>query len=420
MKIESSVKAVAIASMLLTLSASIVCSLVPIYLINVLHASKQSVGFLEGFVESISLITRIFSGVLCDIKFSCKNMMMFGFSIACVAKFLMVGSFSMVQMFLAKSLDRIGNGMQAAPRDAFIGHISDPKIIGKSYGFAQSIRKWGSAFGASFVCIFMYFSSNSYYYAFMIGVIPSILGLICLYVYVPNLKPNFNKNNNLSDNNSSNNSSNNSNDSKTKFSIEDMKKNLSKLSKKFWIMISAVSIYNLAHYAESFFQFKGLDSGFSEAETTFLIVILCFTVFLSAYPLGKLSDKVGVKKLFILGLLLMIASNMTMYYGGTNRIYIYSSCILWGIHWAITQGLLLSTVVNLCPENLKGTAFGVFYITSGISSLICNTGAGYIWDKFGSDYVFISSALIAFVTILISNLIDFKAPRIVVEMNTVS
>jgi MFS family permease len=72
---------------------------------------------------------------------------------------------------------------------------------------------------------------------------------------------------------------------------------------------------------------------------------------------------------------------------------------LWGIHMGMTQGLLSTLVADTAPVDLRGTAFGVFNLISGVAMLLASVTAGLIWDQFGASYTFAAGAVFALLAI---------------------
>jgi MFS family permease len=65
---------------------------------------------------------------------------------------------------------------------------------------------------------------------------------------------------------------------------------------------------------------------------------------------------------------------------------------LWGLHMGMTQGLLAAMVADTAPEDLRGTAFGLFNLVSGLAMLAASVLAGLLWDRLGAAATFLAGA----------------------------
>jgi MFS family permease len=62
---------------------------------------------------------------------------------------------------------------------------------------------------------------------------------------------------------------------------------------------------------------------------------------------------------------------------------------------ALTQGLLSKLVADTAPADLRGTAFGIFNLVSGVALLLASVIAGALWNIFGASATFTAGASFA-------------------------
>ena len=155
--------------MALTSASCVFNTLLPIYMVTELRMSMRSMGMFEGVLEAFSYVVRMFSGVLSDRLASRKAAITAGFAVGACAKFGMAFAAGVGPLFVGKAVDRLANGMQAAPRDALIGDLSPPDSRSACFGFAQSMRKWGSFMGAGLAFALMKASGNNYKAIFLLA-----------------------------------------------------------------------------------------------------------------------------------------------------------------------------------------------------------------------------------------------------------
>lgn len=390
-KIPLSVWMISLASMLLTFSSSIVTTIGPVYLIEIHNIDAKDLGNLESVVEFVSQILRFLAGALSDSIFQRKSLMLLGFGLSTLTKILFPFATSYALFFGVKVLDRIGNGIQASPRDALLGDCAPKEIRGRSYGLSQALRKWG-AFCGSIVATIMVGSEiiawfgyeGAFIAGFFVAIVPAIVSLIFLtfFVHPP-------KNSAL----------------KGLGAIgtffQDFFNNIKHMGKPFWILMLIIWFYGVAHFNESFLQFRAKELGAYAQTQTIIIAVLTLVTSLAAYPLGLVADRIGKKKMVAVGILFMILSNFIMMeMPSILGLFIATSC--WGLHWAVTQGLLLSLIVDVSPKHLKGTAFGIYYILFGFASYVANAYvAGPIWHTYGAETNFMFSSVIATIAVII-------------------
>jgi len=111
----------------------------------------------------------------------------------------------------------------------------------------------------------------------------------------------------------------------------------------------------------------------------------------SAYPFGRLSDHMSHRGLLALGLLVLLAADLVLA-SDAGLVAVLSGVVLWGIHMGMTQGLLATMVADTAPAALRGTAFGIYNLVSGLAMLLASVLAGLLWDRWGASATFLAGA----------------------------
>jgi MFS family permease len=119
----------------------------------------------------------------------------------------------------------------------------------------------------------------------------------------------------------------------------------------------------------------------------------------SAYPFGWLSDRVSHVKLLVGGTLVLIAADLGLA-SGNDTTTLLVGIGLWGIHMGMTQGLLATMVADTAPADLRGTAFGMFNLVSGLALLVASGLAGWLWDTYGASATFQGGAVFALLALV--------------------
>ena len=169
------------------------------------------------------------------------------------------------------------------------------------------------------------------------------------------------------------------------------KQNLLRLSPAYWRVVAIGAFFMLARFSEAFLVLRGLQAGIPIALTPLVMVAMNIIYAASAYPFGKLSDRLSHNGLLALGLIILIIADIVLAQSN-HWSTLLLGVALWGIHMGMTQGLLAAMVANTAPSDLRGTAYGFFNLVSGLALLVASVLAGFIWDQFGAATTFYTGA----------------------------
>jgi len=181
------------------------------------------------------------------------------------------------------------------------------------------------------------------------------------------------------------------------------RENLKRLTKPYWWVVTIGAIFMLARFSEAFLVLRGLQAGIPIALSPLVMVAMNVIYAVSAYPFGKLSDRVQHTSLLAFGLIVLIIADLVLA-NSHHWSAILAGVTLWGIHMGMTQGLLAAMVADTAPADLRGTAYGFFNLMSGVTLLIASGLAGYIWDQFGAATTFYIGAAFCLLALAILGL----------------
>lgn len=359
-------------SLLMDTSSEIVHGLLPVFLISVLGASYSMVGLIEGVGEASSLIIKVFSGPLSDWWGKRKPLVLLGYSMGAISKPLFAIAPTPLLVLGARLFDRTGKGIRGAPRDALVADTAPAELRGEAFGLRQSLDTVGAFLGPLLAILLMSLTNGNYRLIFWIAVVPGILSVIVLIFGVK--------------------------EPEEKHSQE--QKRLSWNSVRefrfvFWIVVIAGAIFQLARFSEAFLILRAQNLGLSLSLAPAILVAMNIVYSISAYPIGWLSDRIRREWLLLAGILVLILSDLILGFGN-NLTHVFAGVILWGLHMGLTQGILAALVADTSPQPLRGTAYGLFNLFSAIALLLASGIAGVLWDKFGPQTTFITSAGFAF------------------------
>ncbi len=365
-------------SMLMDISSEMIHSLLPLFMVTVLGASALSVGVVEGLAEATALIVKVFSGTLSDYLGRRKGLAVFGYALGAFSKplFALAGSFGLV--VTARLIDRLGKGIRGAPRDALVADLAPPEMRGAAFGLRQSLDTIGAFLGPLIAVGLMLLWANDFRAIFWVAVVPGVLAVIVLLVGVkePPAKASERRINPIS------------------------RISLRRLGNAYWWVVAIGGVFTLARFSEAFLVLRAQQGGMPLALVPLVMVAMNAVYALSAYPFGKLSDRVDHRTLLVLGLLVLVVADFVLA-SSNHWSTVLAGVALWGVHMGMTQGLLATMVANVAPPELRGTAFGFFNLVSGIALLIASVVAGLIWDELGAAYTFYAGAAFSAIAIIV-------------------
>ncbi|MBS0307793.1 MAG: MFS transporter [Proteobacteria bacterium] len=357
-------------SLLMDMSSEMIHSLLPVFLTVAMGASATTVGIIEGVAEATALLVKIFSGVISDRVGKRKFLVVLGYGLAACSKPFFALASSTGLVFAARFVDRIGKGIRGAPRDALIADIAPPAIRGAAFGLRQSLDTIGAFLGPLIAMGLMLWLADDFRTVFWIAAIPAFLALALLLFGLrePDAAPR---------------------PSKHAFPIS--RAALKRLPAVYWWVTGMGAMLTLARFSEAFLVLRAHQDGLSVALVPLVLVFMNVVYSALAYPFGKLADRLDRGLLLALGIVPLIAADLLLAHSN-HLTWLAVSLLLWGVHLAATQGLLSAMVADAAPAELRGTAFGLFNLASGLAMLIASVVAGLLWDRVGAAATFYAGA----------------------------
>lgn len=364
-------------SLLMDISSEMIHSLLPLFMVGTLGSSALMVGIVEGLAESTALIVKIFSGALSDYLGKRKGLAVLGYAMGALAKPLFALAPSMGIVLTARLIDRIGKGIRGAPRDALVADIAPPSLRGAAFGLRQSLDTVGAFLGPLIAIGLMLAWNNDFRAIFWVAVIPGVMAVGLLVFGVKEPKQHRGE----------------------KRSHPIRRENLKRLEPEYWWVVIIGAALTLARFSESFLVLRAEQGGIPLALVPLVMVAMNLVYAATAYPFGKLSDRVSHRALLALGILVLVAADLVLA-SSTHWAVLLTGVTLWGIHMGMTQGLLAAMVVDQAPEDFRGTAFGLFNLVTGLSMLVASAIAGLLWDQLGASATFYAGALFSVLALM--------------------
>ena len=349
-------------------SSEMIHALLPLYMVDALGASMLAVGFIEGTAEAIALIVKVFSGYASDVFRRRKPLVVLGYGLGALSKFAFPLASSLGLAVAGRFADRVGKGIRGAPRDALVADLAPADVRGAAFGLRQALDSVGAIAGPLSAVILIAAFAGHFRSVFWIAVLPALacVALLVFGVKEPEAAQD---------------------GAAKRVSWKDARR----LDARFYAVTAIAAVFTLARFSEAFLVLRAQDVGMGVRGAPWVMVAMSIVYAALAYPAGRLADRGHGKALLFAGLAALVASDVVLALaaGAAGAI---GGAALWGLHMALTQGLLAALVAATAPAQLRGTAFGVFNLASGVALLGASALAGFLWQSLGPSATFFASA----------------------------
>jgi MFS family permease len=371
-RLPAGIWALGFVSLLMDVSSELIHSLLPVFMVTVLGTSMVGVGLIEGAAEATALIVKVFSGVLSDWLGRRKALAVLGYGLAALSKPLFAIATSSGMVLTARLADRIGKGIRGAPRDALVADIAPVELRGAAFGLRQALDTVGAFLGPVLAILFMLAWQDRFRTVFWVAVVPALLSVTLLQFAVrePESVQRRHPGNPI------------------------RRENLGRMGAEYWGVVVVGAVFTLARFSEAFLVLRAQQGGLAIAWVPLVLIVMNAVYSVGAYPFGALADRVDHRKLLAAGLVVLVAADLLLASADRGP-RMWAGIALWGLHMAMTQGLLAAMVAETSPEDLRGTGFGVFNLAGGVALLMASGLAGWLWDEWGGAATFYAGAALA-------------------------
>lgn len=376
--ISKTVWTLSIISLFTDTASEMLYPILPIYLKSI-GFSVLLIGVLEGIAEATAGLSKGYFGKLSDNSQKRVPFVQLGYALSAISKPMMALFVFPLWIFVARTIDRFGKGIRTGARDALLSEEATLKTKGKIFGFHRSMDTLGAVLGPSLALLYLYFYPQDYKTLFYIAFIPGLLAILASFYLKEKKKSNTKKL------------------KRTKFfSFLDYWKESPIDYRNLVIGLLAFTLFNSS---DVFLLLKAKQAGLNDTQVIGVYIFYNLIFALSAFPIGNIADKLGLKKMFVFGLVLF-----TIVYFGmslSSDIYFISGLfLLYGVYAAATEGISKAWITNITDKKNAATAIGTYTSFQSICTMIASSLAGFIWFKFGASVTFILTGIATILIII--------------------
>lgn len=377
-EVSKNVVVMGVVSFFTDVASEMIYPLLPIFLTATLGAPMTVVGLMEGLAASVLNIVKVFSGWLSDKYQQRKIIVVIGYSISALAKLAVATSTGWQTAMFGKFLDRMGKGTRTSPRDALIADSTRTELRGRAFGLHRAIDNAGAILGPLLAIYLLFSLQIDMRSIFYIAFIPALIGVACLILFVKEVRT-------------------------KSVSHKVFHFKFADLSPSFRVFLLISAVFALGNSADAFMILKAKEMGMSIASILILYSLLNLTHSLLSFPAGIAADKIGPKKVLLIGFLLF-ALTYLLFGSTTISAFLWLLFPLFGLYRGLTEGVAVAYVSNLVKEEHTATAIGFYQTIIGFGVLLASLIAGVLWEAIGPAAPFFfggSMAIIASVLFVI-------------------
>ncbi|MGW4896677.1 MFS transporter [Kitasatospora sp. NPDC004240] len=365
-RIAPTVFALGTVSLITDVSSEMVTAVLPLYLLTVLHVSPLGLGVLDGLFNGASATLRLIGGFLADRgggRHKAVAATGYGLSALCRPALLIVRTTPLIGLVLAT--DRIGKGLRTAPRDAMISLATPPEHRARAFGVHRAMDTAGALAGPLIAFLILRAAPGGFHAVFTVSSYIAALGVLVLLLFVPGraLRPTP------------------AGPTATRMRLRELLR-LPALRR----ITGCAALLGLATVSDSFLYLLlqrrlELSAGWFP-----LLPLGTATVYLLlAVPLGALADRIGRRRMFVLGHAALLAAYGLLLAcpvgGGTGPAAVILG--LHGLFYAATDGILAAAAAGAVPEERRGAGLALVGSGQGAGRFACSLLLGALWNRWG-------------------------------------
>ncbi|MBL0024272.1 MAG: MFS transporter [Saprospiraceae bacterium] len=365
-------------SLFTDMASEMLYPIMPIYLKSI-GFSIVLIGILEGLAEATAGLSKGYFGKLSDATARRVPFVQIGYSLSAVSKPMMAVFTFPVWIFFARTIDRFGKGIRTGARDAILSDEATPESKGKVFGFHRSMDTLGAVLGPLFALIYLYLYPEDYKTLFIIAFVPGFLAVLSSSRLIERKVP--------------------ARNSIVKVHFFSFLKYWTESPSEYRKLVTGLLIFTVFNSSDVFLLLQAKESGLDDSMVIGVYIFYNLIYALFAFPIGIIADKVGLKRIFIIGLMLF----SIVYFGlsaNSSLVVFFVLFFLYGVYAAATEGIAKAWISNISDKKDTATAIGTFSGLQSICSMLASTLTGLIWYNFGASTAFLTTAVATILVIV--------------------
>ncbi len=367
-RLPRSVLLLALTSFFADVSSEMGYPVLPLFLTQQLNAPGSAVGAVEGVAEATQHIVQGGSGWVADHMRQNKPLALLGYTLGALAKPTIGFSAVWQQVLGARLADRLGTGIRSAPRDALLASSVSSERRGAAFGLEGVGDNFGAVVGPLLAAALLFAVHLDMRWIFYLAFIPGILAVAVMSA-VPERR-------------------------RTPPSEDSPRLSLRDLPASYWKYVLAVAVFSLGNSSNAFIILKGSSVGIPTEANVLIYAGFNFVAAAASYPAGALSDRIGRKTVFLVGLGIFAAAYVGLALAN-QALAVGALFVVYGAYQGIFRAVGKALATDLAPPDLRGSGIGLYLSAVGASTLVASLVGGQLWDRVGPVATFAYGAGLA-------------------------
>lgn len=374
--ITGTVWVLSLVSLFTDVASEMLYPVIPVYLKSI-GFSMVLIGVLEGIAEAVAGLSKGYFGKLSDSSGKRLPFVRWGYALSALSKPMMGLLTSVWWVFLSRTTDRLGKGLRTAARDAMLSAEATQATKGSVFGFHRAMDTLGAVLGPCLALLYLYYNPGSYSMLFLLAFIPGAISIFFTYL--------------LKDKSPG--------EQRPRPSFLEFLNYLKTAPRTYNRLIFGLLLFTLANSSDVFLLLKVRES--TGDDTTAIAIYIFYNLIyaLFSYPLGKLADRIGIRKVLVTGLAVFALVYILMAWASQMWVFIFAF-MLYGAYAAATEGQAKAWISNICAEQETATAIGTYTALQSICTLAASSLTGIIWFRYGATPAFITSASLTVIVVI--------------------
>ncbi len=355
------IKMLGLVSFFTDFSSEMIFGILPYFITSTLGLSRTFLGILDGSSELSSYAFRMVSGTISDKIGKRKPLVICGYALSAISKPFFSFANNWLDTFLIRNTDRVGKGIRTAPRDALISESVPDSKHGRAFGLHRTLDQLGAIAGP--LAAFLLLQVVDIRMIFLFSLIPGGIAVLILIFFVKE------KVNHKTDN---------------AVKIFSLFGKALKNNKPFVFFLVISAIFGAGAFNFSFVLLRSSELGVEKNFVPLVYMAINVTHTIIGFPIGVFSDKIRKEIIILLSYGIFGLSLFFMSYSyDVNTAYVIA--LVFGLYLGISETVQRAIIPRFVDSKLRGTAFGIYNLVSGVAFFVSNVMFGLLWDSFSLD-----------------------------------